>query len=614
MPLLDATHFDDLPNRRPRPFILGGRALVLVRVDAQVFALEDACPQDGYPLSGGEFVDDTLRCERHGGRFEVATGKCVRDGEDARRYHVRFDNGRVLVQVDDTLPEIEQARLVASLRLALIADDRPRLARDCVRLLNAGAEPADVLRAAMRYGAERSPDGFSSALAACADLARIYPLYARRTRALPLTQALVCVAAANKGKHQRPIPDPKRGVIAGSAESRLLAFLTRMDARDAVEAEAWLSGALYQGLAASEAQQWILAAACHEVVDGGATLVHALKALDLCDLLGMREAMHALPPLVPPLAYGLRAARLPGPVRAVVELLEQNAGSLENVLQRPPSNEPFDDRPLRQVVRDGSPAAAFDALYGALSAGVPARRVALAVVFAAAERALKFDDVAEWDDASEATWQRAVAPFEYAVAALKAVDRWSSPRTVRAIFFAAALVQAARGLESLPEEREPSALRSNPPPVKGGGPRLVMPRALPVGPKADEAVVAVLEAVRGRRSIEAAGLSRGFVERGFDPWGLFEALARDVVEDGVPTQEWLQLGASVVIAAVDAWEAAKEHPDAVVLPVLATRVVAADARERFVSRWVARALALVHGGPARTAQDPADEDQTQADG
>jgi len=304
-------------------------------------------------------------------------------------------------------------------------------------------------------------------------------------------------------------------------------------------------------------------------------------------------------------------------VRDMVALLEANTESLEHVLERRGETDPgFEDRPVREVVRDGTVGGAFDALYAALSLGVPARRVALAVVFAAAERALRFDDVAEWDDVSEADWARAAAPFEYAVAALKAVDRWTHPRTVRSIFFAAALVQAARDLESLPEEREAPALRSQPPPVRIPAPRLVMPRALPVGPRADEAVVAVLEAVRGRRSIEAAGLARGFVERGHDPWGLFEALARDVVEDGVPTQKWVELGASVVIAAVDAWEAAKDHPDAAVLPVFATRLVAADARERFVSRHVSRALALVHGGPTRKAQDPddqPDDEKTQAE-
>lgn len=573
MPLFDALDAADLVPGTPRVVELAGRQVALFRIDGELHALDDACPHDGHPLASGELSGQELRCERHGGRYDVTTGRCLRGGEDVRRYHAREARGRVWVQVDKPLAEVEQARLVGSLRAALIDNDQPRLARDCVRLLAAEADPVDVIRAAARYGAERGAGGFHPALAACADFARVAPLYEGLERAVPLAQALVAVAQANRGRSQRPIPEMARGVLAGAAETRRLQFARFVEDKDADAAEAMLTGALYQGLAISEAQQWLLTASSAHVIDGGSTLVHAVKALDLCELLGTREAIHLLPALVPPLVYGIRSDRV-DPLRPVANRLDELRDNLGHfhLRARPSLSERFDDQSIRTALLNGSATAAFDAVGAALASGVPAARVALSVVLSASERTLRFDDLLEWDDLHDASWTDALRPFSFAVAALKAVTRWPSADTMRSIFFAAALVQASAELESR---------------------RWKSPRAVPASPVADEALSAVIAAIRALRPGEAVALARGFVDRGHDPWMLAEALARYSVEDALPTQSQAEVGAAATVAAVDAWEAAADHPEAILPLLVAVRVLASDSRQRWNQRHVRRQIARV---------------------
>jgi nitrite reductase/ring-hydroxylating ferredoxin subunit len=225
MPLLDLIPSVDLVEGRPLAVRTEDVSLLVVRLGDTLHAIDGDCPACGFPLAQGTFNGLEVRCERHGGRFDLSTGQCVRGGEDVRRYHARDEGGRVLVQLDEPLPELEQARLVASLRTALIDNDQPRLARESVRLLAAAAEPVDLLRVAVRYGAERGAGGFHPALGACADFARVAPLYQGLEQAVALTQALVAVAQANRGRSQRPIPERARGVMTNTAQSRRAQFV-----------------------------------------------------------------------------------------------------------------------------------------------------------------------------------------------------------------------------------------------------------------------------------------------------------------------------------------------------------------------------------------------------
>src|SRR5690606_13863221 len=141
------------------------------------------------------------------------------------------EGGRIYVQIDRPLPEVEQARIVASLRAALIQADADWLGRECVRLLEAQADPTDVVRAAVRYGGGCGAGASNCSVAACADFARIAPLYEGLEQAIPLSRARIAVATANRGRPQLAIPERARGVLMGSARSRRETFVRLVEER-----------------------------------------------------------------------------------------------------------------------------------------------------------------------------------------------------------------------------------------------------------------------------------------------------------------------------------------------------------------------------------------------
>src|SRR5438067_11107605 len=53
------------------PLVLGRTA------EGKAFALRDACPHRGIPLSYGRLDGNALECSYHGWRFDACTGQCV---------------------------------------------------------------------------------------------------------------------------------------------------------------------------------------------------------------------------------------------------------------------------------------------------------------------------------------------------------------------------------------------------------------------------------------------------------------------------------------------------------------------------------------------------------
>ena len=60
----------------------GPTQLVLGRTaEGTLFALDNRCPHEGYPLAQGEIDGCLLTCMWHNWKFDVSDGKCVLGGE-----------------------------------------------------------------------------------------------------------------------------------------------------------------------------------------------------------------------------------------------------------------------------------------------------------------------------------------------------------------------------------------------------------------------------------------------------------------------------------------------------------------------------------------------------
>jgi len=70
-------HFSELANGEARRFEVEGRALVVVRIEDEVYCLDDMCSHEDFPLSDGDVTvkECEIECVRHGSGFSLKTGE-----------------------------------------------------------------------------------------------------------------------------------------------------------------------------------------------------------------------------------------------------------------------------------------------------------------------------------------------------------------------------------------------------------------------------------------------------------------------------------------------------------------------------------------------------------
>jgi len=74
---MPACALGELKPGQPRTVEIEDRFVVLVRIDGDVYCIDDVCTHDGGTLGDGTLDDHCLACPRHGAKFDVRTGQAV---------------------------------------------------------------------------------------------------------------------------------------------------------------------------------------------------------------------------------------------------------------------------------------------------------------------------------------------------------------------------------------------------------------------------------------------------------------------------------------------------------------------------------------------------------
>ncbi len=89
----------ELPNGESLFVDLGDKPIVILNIAGKLFAIGDICSHDDGPLGDGVIEGDHIVCPRHGGGFEVQTGKAVQLPAvvDIPAYPVQVRDGNIFV-------------------------------------------------------------------------------------------------------------------------------------------------------------------------------------------------------------------------------------------------------------------------------------------------------------------------------------------------------------------------------------------------------------------------------------------------------------------------------------------------------------------------------------
>lgn len=76
-----------------------GSSIVIFNIAGQFFAIADICTHDDGPLGDGDIEGYNVVCPRHGGEFDVRTGKAVQLPVvvDVPAYPVKVVDGTIMV-------------------------------------------------------------------------------------------------------------------------------------------------------------------------------------------------------------------------------------------------------------------------------------------------------------------------------------------------------------------------------------------------------------------------------------------------------------------------------------------------------------------------------------
>ena len=92
---------NELPNGERLFMEVGGREIVIFNIADQFFAIGDVCTHDDGPLGDGDLEGYNIVCPRHGGEFDVRTGKAMAMPAvvDIPAYPVQVRDGTIFVGI-----------------------------------------------------------------------------------------------------------------------------------------------------------------------------------------------------------------------------------------------------------------------------------------------------------------------------------------------------------------------------------------------------------------------------------------------------------------------------------------------------------------------------------
>jgi 3-phenylpropionate/trans-cinnamate dioxygenase ferredoxin subunit len=91
----------DLQNGERLFLEIDGAPIVIFNIAGTYFAIGDICTHDDGPLGDGLLEDHNIVCPRHGGEFDIRTGKAVQMPAvvDTPAYPVKLVEGKIFLGI-----------------------------------------------------------------------------------------------------------------------------------------------------------------------------------------------------------------------------------------------------------------------------------------------------------------------------------------------------------------------------------------------------------------------------------------------------------------------------------------------------------------------------------
>ncbi len=103
MSWVKVAEFEQLADGKTYPVTVEDRDIVLIRQGEAVYAVDDNCSHQDFPLSQGQVLPGAkVKCRAHGAEFCLKTGKalCAPAFAPVETFPVKVENGAVYLDLD----------------------------------------------------------------------------------------------------------------------------------------------------------------------------------------------------------------------------------------------------------------------------------------------------------------------------------------------------------------------------------------------------------------------------------------------------------------------------------------------------------------------------------
>jgi nitrite reductase/ring-hydroxylating ferredoxin subunit len=149
---------------------LDGKQIAVFDTESGLFAINNRCPHEGYPLLEGTLQGDCiLACNWHGWTFDLETGETLQGRDPVRKYAVERRGEDIWIQIVEDAPELGQQKALDELSEAYEEHNYDRMARALCRLRKHEGVYEDAVRRVLLTGAAKLERGFGHAHAGLCD-------------------------------------------------------------------------------------------------------------------------------------------------------------------------------------------------------------------------------------------------------------------------------------------------------------------------------------------------------------------------------------------------------------------------------------------------------------
>ena len=298
---------DDLKVKGRTVFRLDGRQIALFHTRKGIYACNNRCPHEGYPLREGTLDENCLlTCNWHNWKFDLETGENQRDGDRLRIYPVKVQGADVWIEIIDPPVEERLAKSLEDLKQGFVDHDYERLAREIARIMRLGVDPTTAVADAIRLSHDKLEFGWTHAYAGAADWLELYHEHAGEpeNQLICLLESIGHMSDDTLRRSTFPYPE-------GMDDWDENAFVRAVEDEDETRAIRLTRGAIATGDAFGTMERGLARAALAHYADFGHALIYVLKAGMLIRRLGEDIAEPVLISLVRSLVAAFREDLIP---------------------------------------------------------------------------------------------------------------------------------------------------------------------------------------------------------------------------------------------------------------------------------------------------------------